>query len=246
MDMRTGKPGQSFNKMTTHCIFLKDFSPSYRYHPGMSQANTGRDEADSLATRASLLGRLKNWDDAESWEEFTQTYSLLIYNVARQAGLSKDEAQDVVQETLVGVAKRIHEFESSPERGSFKSWLLNLTRWRIADHFRDRLPVQESLPASASPEDRTATVERVPDPANLDAVWETEWKKRVFETALTRVCRRVSPKHAQIFDLYAVRNWSTAKVAKELGVSMVQVYLVNHRMTKLLKAEVEYLRKKLE
>ena len=211
----------------------------------MSQAKTGGNGPDSLATRASLLGRLKNWDDAESWEDFAQTYGRLIHNVARQAGLSEDEAQDVVQETLVGVAKKIHEFESSPERGSFKSWLLNLTRWRIADHFRNRLPVREPLPASAAADDRTATVERVPDPANLDTVWETEWKKSVLETAMARVCRRVSPKHAQIFDLYATRNWPAAKVARELSVSVVQVYLVNHRLTRLLKKEVEYVGKKV-
>ena len=44
---------------------------------------------DSLATRASLLGRLKNWDDAGSWQEFSQTYSRLIRAVAMKAGLSE-------------------------------------------------------------------------------------------------------------------------------------------------------------
>jgi RNA polymerase sigma-70 factor (ECF subfamily) len=151
----------------------------------------------------------------------------------------------VVRDTLVGVAKKIHEFESNPERGSFKSWLLTLTRWRIADHFRDRLPVR-SAGASPTAQDRTATVERVPDATNLDAVWESEWKKNIFETAVARISRRVNPKHAQIFDLYTVRHWPAGKVARELGVSMVQVYLVNHRLTKLLKAEVEYICKKLE
>jgi RNA polymerase sigma-70 factor (ECF subfamily) len=208
----------------------------------MSQPKTPEEDSDSIATRASLLGRIKSWDDAGSWEDFTQTYWRLIYGVARQAGLSDDEARDVVQETLLGVAKNIHEFESSPERGSFKNWLLNFTRWRIADCFRNRLPV--SAPSAAN--DRTATIERVPDPAELDVFWEAEWKKNVFETAVERICRRVNPKHAQIFDLYAVRHWPAHKVAKELGVSMIQVYLVHHRMTKLLKIEVEYIRKKLE
>ena len=55
----------------------------------------------------------------------------------------------------------------------------------------------------------------------------------------------MSPKHAQIFDLYAARNWSAAKVARELGISVVQVYLVNHRLTRLLKKEVEYVGKKV-
>jgi hypothetical protein len=81
---------------------------------------------DSLATRASLLGRLKNWEDAKSWEEFTQTYSRLIRAVAIKAGLTESEAKDVEQETLLCVAKTIHEFESNPARGTFKSWLLNL------------------------------------------------------------------------------------------------------------------------
>jgi len=40
---------------------------------------------DSLATRASLLGRLKNWEDAKSWEEFTHIYSRLIRAVSAWA-----------------------------------------------------------------------------------------------------------------------------------------------------------------
>jgi len=198
---------------------------------------------DSLATRASLLGRLKNWEDARSWEEFAQTYSRLIRAVALKAGLTETEAKDVEQETLLCVAKTIHEFESNPDRGTFKSWLLNLTRWRIADQFRRRSP---GAAASAPSSDGTSTVERVPGPENLDTEWEIEWKRNIIETALARVARKVNAKHLQIFDLYAMRHWPAGKVARELGVTRVQVYLVNHRLTKLMKREVEYLGRNLE
>jgi RNA polymerase sigma factor (sigma-70 family) len=203
---------------------------------------------DSLATRASLLGRLKNWDDAKSWEEFTQTYSRLIRAVALKAGLTESEAKDVEQETLLCVAKTIHEFESNPARGTFKSWLFNLTRWRIADQFRCRSPAAASAPSSdaTATATGTSTVERVPGPDNLDAEWEVEWKRNIMETALARMGRKVNPKHLQIFDLYAMRHWSAGKVARELGVTRVQVYLVNHRLTKLMKREVEYLGRNLE
>lgn len=211
-----------------------------------------KEEKDTtLMTRASLLGRLKNWEDAASWEEFAQTYSRLIRGVARQSGLSEAEAQDVEQETLLCVARTIHEFESNPARGSFKSWLLNLTRWRITDQFRKRAPGARSgtHPPDDHPpgarDDGTATVERIQDPFSLDAVWEIEWKKNLLETALSRISRRVKPKHLQIFDLYSVRRWPAAKVARELGVSLVQVYLVHHRVTKLLKQEAAYLEQKL-
>ena len=202
---------------------------------------------DSLATRASLLGRIKNWEDARSWEEFTQTYSRLIRAVAIKAGLSEAEAKDVEQETLLCVAKTIHEFESNPDRGTFKSWLLNLTRWRIADQFRRRSPgaAQPRISSDAT-STRTSTVERVAGPENLDAEWEIEWKKNIFETALARVGRKVKPKHLQIFDLYALRRWPAGKVARELGVSRVQVYLVHHRLTKQVKSEIEYLSRRLE
>ncbi len=200
-------------------------------------------DTDSLVTRASLLGRLKNWEDGESWQEFTRTYSRLIRGVAVQSGLSEAEAKDVEQETLLCVARTIHEFESNPERGSFKSWLMQLTRWRIADQFRKRPPVASSQ--SLTNEDRTATAERIEDPYSLDTLWESEWKKNLLETALARISRKIKPKHTQIFDLYSVRRWPAAKVARELGVNIVQIYLVHHRITKLLKQEVAYLEKKL-
>lgn len=213
----------------------------------MSNLDARQPEHDSIATRASLLGRLRNWDDAQSWEEFTQTYWRLIYSVARRSGLSETEARDVVQDTLLGVAKKIHEFESDPKRGTFRGWLLNLTRWRIVDQFRARPPVSKG-PAQNEPttEEGTATINRIPDPAQLDELWEAEWKKNVVETAFARISRKVNAKHAQIFDLYALRGWRAAKIAQELGVSVVQVYLVNHRLTKLLKEEVAYLQKELE
>jgi RNA polymerase sigma-70 factor (ECF subfamily) len=192
------------------------------------------------------LGRIKNWEDARSWEEFTQTYSRLIRAVALKAGLTESEAKDVEQETLLCVARTIHEFESNPARGTFKSWLLNLTRWRIVDQFRRRSPAAASALLSDATATSTCTVERVPGPDNLDAEWEMEWKRNIVETALARVGRTVKTKHLQIFDLYAMRHWPAGKVAREMGVTRVQVYLVNHRLTKLMKREVEFLGRNLE
>ena len=97
------------------------------------------DNPDELIpTRRSLLDRLRNWDDQASWKDFFETYWKLIYGVARKAGLSDAEAQDVVQESIFSVARYIPDFRYDPALGSFKSWLMRLTRCRIADHFRKR------------------------------------------------------------------------------------------------------------
>ncbi|PYK96145.1 MAG: RNA polymerase subunit sigma, partial [Verrucomicrobia bacterium] len=52
--------------------------------------------------------------------------------------------------------------------------------------------------------------------------------------------------HYQVFDLYAVRKWPATKVAKEMGVSVLQVYLIYHRLTRQVRKEVEYLESKLD
>ena len=89
-------------------------------------------------TRKSLIERLENWEDQRNWDDFYKTYWRLIYSVAVKAGLRSEEAFDVVQETILGIAKQSKQKKYNPDAGSFKSWLMNITRWRIADQFRKR------------------------------------------------------------------------------------------------------------
>lgn len=89
------------------------------------------DDDDLLPTRQSLLSRLRSWRNEESWQEFFDTHGRLIYRMAVKAGLSGAEAQDVVQETIILVARKMPGFKYDPAIGSFKSWLRLLTRRRI-------------------------------------------------------------------------------------------------------------------
>jgi RNA polymerase sigma factor (sigma-70 family) len=200
-----------------------------------------------LATRRSLVDRLANWNDQKNWQEFFNTYGKLIYNVARKSGLSAAEAEDAVQETVLTVAKNVDQLKYDPAVGSFKGWVLNITRWRIADQFRKRKPddLQKPKTRGGRERDRTATVERVADPAalDLDAVWDAEWQHNLLDAAMERVKREVTPKQFQIFDCSVVKNWPAQKVARELRVSIGQVYLARHRVGALIKKEVARLEK---
>jgi RNA polymerase sigma-70 factor (ECF subfamily) len=195
-----------------------------------------------LATRRSLVDRLGNWDDHSRWQEFFDTYWKLIYSVARKAGLNDAEAQDVVQETVITVAKNVGKLSYDPAAGSFKGWLLNITRWRIADQFRKRLPIHNSA-ARLSDDRRTVTIERVADSnaVNLDELWEREWHENLLATAMTRLKKKVAPKHFQIFDCSVRKEWPVQKIADTLAVSVGQVYLVRHRVAALLKKEIKVL-----
>src|SRR3954470_17252825 len=141
-----------------------------------------------LGTRRSLVERLADWGDQLRWQEFFDTYSKVIYSAARRSGLTDAEAQEVVQETVITVAKKIDKLHYDPALGSFKGWLLQITRWRIADQFRkrDSMQTQREHPE----EDRkTATIERLPDlnVVDLDMLWEREWQENLFDAAIARV-----------------------------------------------------------
>ena len=199
-----------------------------------------------IPTRDSLLSRLKDWRDDDSWRDFFNTYWKLLHGVALKAGLTEEEAQEVVQETVITVARRIPEFRYDPSVCSFKTWLLNLTRWRIVDQLRKRRPAiaDRTRPDAAT---RTAMIERVPDPASLDlgAVWDEEWERQLLAAAIQRVKHKVKPEQYQVFHLCVFKEWPVKKVATQLGVSAAQVYLAKHRIGALLKREVKAVRKRM-
>jgi RNA polymerase sigma-70 factor (ECF subfamily) len=191
-------------------------------------------------TRKSLIARLDNWEDQRTWDEFYQTYWRLIYAVAIKAGLRSEEAFDCVQETILSIAKQSKKQLYDPEQGSFKTWLMNMTRWRINDQFRKRKKDTAMLEGEWADDRKTAVIDRVEDPNGdvLERLWDVEWKQGIANAALSRVKAQVSPKQYQIFDYYVIRQWDADKVQKKLNVSMAQVYLAKHRVGAVLKKEL--------
>jgi RNA polymerase sigma factor (sigma-70 family) len=200
---------------------------------------------DTIPTRQSLLERLKNWEDQKSWGDFFNTYWKLIYGVARQAGLTEAEAQDVVQETVITVAKKMGKFKTDPAFGSFKSWLLLITRRRINDQFRKRPPRVELARARSDATPRTPTLERLPDTAapGLERIWQQEWERNLVDLALEKVKQLVSSKQFLLFYQQAFKQWSPRKVATQYGVSLAQVYMAKYRVSGVLKREIRKLEK---
>jgi len=207
------------------------------------------------------LNRLKSGDDPQSWQEFYRTYGGLIRFFAVKAGLTADEAEEVVQETAIGVARRLPEFIYDPKVCRFKTWLLNLVRWRIQDQIRRRVGVHAS--ACASPQNSedtlkrelqrdgtasTATIERIPDPVipEFGAEWDAAWEKNLLAQAMKRVREQIDERQFQVFDLCVAKGWPPADVAQTLGISAARVYLTKHRVSALVKKEVQRLEKIVE
>lgn len=193
-------------------------------------------------TRKSLIARLQDWQDQRSWDEFYRTYWRLIYSVALKAGLREEEAWDVVQETILSIAKQSRKQMYDPAQGSFKRWLWNMTRWRINDQFRNRRK-DTAMALNAETASQNDPMESLPDTAEtFETIWDEEWKNNMMQAALARVKTRVSPKQYQIFDYNVLRGMRPSEVHHKLNVSIAQVYLAKHRVGAVLKKELEFLK----
>src|SRR5262249_22228134 len=123
-----------------------------------------------------------------------------------------------------------------------------ITRRRIQDHFRKRY---RSLPQSADDTAEIARrIESVPSPnptpdAQIDAAWEQEWRDNFFQAALGRIRQRVNPKNYQVFDYCVLQELPAPQVARMLGLSLAQVYLAKHRISRAVKRAVAELEEEM-
>lgn len=188
------------------------------------------------STRATLIEKIKDLDDAWSWQEFFDTYWKVVYSFARRMGLTDQEAEEVVQETMIGVSRQIPDFQYDPS-GSFRSWLLNKASWRIKDQLKKRNEFWVSIDAE-DPDKRVGKAMVQKSSEAFERYWEAEWKRNLLEVAMDRIGKEIDPKQLQAFDLYVIKGWSAAKVATSLRMSVAQVYLIKHRLTPKLRRAI--------
>ncbi len=186
------------------------------------------------ATRQSLVTRLRDHADHDGWQQFFDTYGGVIHGLAIKAGLTGTEADEALQETLVSVAHEMPGFRYDPARGSFKGWLFQIARRRVADQFRKRARSQRNVDPMGD------GIGQVADPGAdpLNATWEEEWRQNQLQLAVDRVKQKVSAGQWQMFDLATIQGWPTDRICEVLGINRAQLYMARMRVGRMLKAEV--------
>ena len=180
-------------------------------------------------TRRTLLDRLRRTSTDEAcWHEFFDAYSKLIFSVARKSGLSHVDSEDIVQATVLKIAKYIDRFEFNPARGKFRNWVCMITKQQIANHYRK---VNRQPPIEEFESDDPESMPEIEDPVNQwNEIWDSEYIGYLNGMALSEVKRKVSPKQYQIFHLYCVKDLSVDKIVEILDVSPNEVYLAKNRV----------------
>ena len=88
-------------------------------------------------TRPTMLNRLRDAQDRQSWRQFFERYWRLIYSFARRCGLSPADSEDVVQEVVLEVFRAIPGFDYDRSKGTFRAYLRTITQRKVVDQLRE-------------------------------------------------------------------------------------------------------------
>ena len=176
-------------------------------------------------TRASLLWRLPNAEDAAAWEEFVAIYGRSVYRVARRMGLQSADADDLVQEVFAAVAGSISDWLLRTDRGQFRPWLFRIAK-NAAVNVLSR---SRFRPLGGEISERILANQ--PDPrSDASACFEHEYRRELFRFASERVKHSVAESTWRAFWLSSVQGVPIAEVARRLKVSNGSVYIARSRV----------------
>jgi RNA polymerase sigma-70 factor (ECF subfamily) len=181
-------------------------------------------------TSVSLLERLRQPAAQDAWSRFVKLYTPLVYSWARRAGLSSDDAVDLVQDVFAQLVKKLPDFAYNRSQ-SFRGWLrtVTLNKWR--ENARRR-----GLPVCA-PGD--GSLSQLSSPDNVEAFGEAEYRQYVVHRALELMKAEFEQTTWRACWESVVSERSASDVAAELGISVNAVYLAKSRVLRRLHQELE-------
>jgi RNA polymerase sigma factor (sigma-70 family) len=184
-------------------------------------------------TSPSLLLRIRDPKDGESWQTFQEIYAPIIQAYCRRKGIQAADTDDVVQEVLMSVAKSIRNFEYSPEKGQFRAWMGTIT----ANKLKSYLSKRSNRP---SPELSSGIIADLAGP-DADSEWVEVFSRHIFLSACTRVRASLEPVTWQSFEATWIQRRPATEVAESLGIPVHSVYVNKSRVLKRLEEEVKQL-----
>lgn len=187
---------------------------------------------ESIPTRSALLTRLREPDDAAAWEEFCATYGGLIQTPGPESGPAGRRGGG-------RGARGVRVGEPQYRRVRVRPDAVLVQTLAVADGpVADRRFSGEAAAGGtggllggtgtgAGSEEQEAGI-----PAELEAVWDAEWRRNQLEVATNRLKNVVEPQKFQIFYLHVLNQMPVTDVARRLHVSVAQVYLTKFRVGK--------------
>lgn len=178
-----------------------------------------------LETTETLLKGLAAGDQ-NRWARFYRDYAPWIESLLLKRGLSHEDAEEVVHDTLVALVAIMPTYKyDKTHKGAFHSLLFKIAQNKAIDRLRAIKADAEHLAAFAE-EQLAPTAE--------------DWRRETFNMALRRVFADPSIGETSkiAFRRFVQLGEDAAKVAADLGITANNLYQIRSRLKQRLAEEV--------
>jgi len=187
-------------------------------------------------TSLSLLDRLQNDDDPETWDRLVSLYAPLLRGWLRKYDVQESDVDDLMQEVLLAVSKDLKSFEHAGNPGAFRSWLRTILVNRLRHFWRAR----GRRPQARGDSDLERRINQLEDPAGrMSQLWNREHDRYVMRQLLTLVEPHFESQTWQAFCQVALEGERPDAVAEKLGMTLNSVFIAKSRVLSRLRREVE-------
>ncbi len=194
---------------------------------------------DIRTTRQTLIQRLKDTENEDAWKEFYDFYKQSIIGWAIRFGCSPAKADDVFQETMVCLLRKISSFEYDPGK-RFHSYLKTIVKGRCYDLFRKESRYIAASGNNSESEQLNFSLDLLSSEKSESISLEDDniWLSSLVQQALRRVYNKVDQQTYKSFCMYVLENYSVNEVSKRLGNLRVgTIYQQKSRMLQMLEKE---------
>jgi RNA polymerase sigma-70 factor (ECF subfamily) len=187
-----------------------------------------------LETSASLLDRLRVAPEGEDWSRLVELYTPLIRGWLLRQNLPRQDADDVSQEVLTVLVRRLPDFERQPRPGAFRRWLRTITVNCLRDYWR----ANKGRPRASGASDAQEALQQLEDPdSGLSKQWEQEHDKHVARRLLELIRPHFESTTWEAFRRFALEGEPAERVAAALGTTANAVFIAKSRVLARLRQE---------
>jgi RNA polymerase sigma-70 factor (ECF subfamily) len=184
-------------------------------------------------TPLSLLEKLRRpaaGDLQDAWRRFVHLYTPLLFARTRRLGVPEADMDDVVQDVFAVLARQMATFRYEPGQ-RFRGWLWTI----LLNKWRDRLRQRQAAPALGP----DSALQAASSPDNVAEQTEEDYRAYLVGRALELMKAEFAEADWRACWEFVVSGRPAADVARELGLSVNQVYLAKSRILRRLRAELD-------
>jgi RNA polymerase sigma factor (sigma-70 family) len=184
-------------------------------------------------TNISLIARVRDRTDGESWREFYQFYHPLLMRYLRRLGLAEHSANDVIQDVFVRLLQALPTFDLDRKRGRFRSYLWKLTYSGLVDEARR---VKARRQAEEEWIKQFLVVDEAESRKLHQELNEINYRE-IIDRALPRVRAVTSARAWACFEQRTLLDRPGSAIAAELGISDKAVFVYASRVLKAVRQQ---------